>query len=330
MLEIIYPIIMIVFVVLICIYALKESDSGFDKAVSVFILIGLLVMGVSYVFNITKNDTATTEDSMNHPSTTQSAQSDSDETTESQYFELQRINHPSTTQSVQSDNNETTALQEYEFQNDYIYDEANINDSQFIYDTSDNRKRYSILSDPSDYERSSTEEKPHYIYANLDELVYNGLDASLIEIMSYKGKTKKPNFVGRADYGVRSLYYTYFDSIDSNRYLLFTASGDEFFGDDDYCYGAAGWLDRIFDYEKTQGLCTAKDFANVLNARNTYVLYDLSGINFVPSNLSTNCLFVIEADISTARGIKPCVVYLEAESDEYCLGIDTWVQVLIN
>lgn len=188
-----------------------------------------------------------------------------------------------------------------------------------------------MLTDPSDYESSGgLDEKPKFLYAKLTDIVYNGLGNNYKNILDYSGLSSDPSSVGFGDHGLEGNYYTYFSNRDKNCDLIFSVTGDTYFCDTDICFGAKGWLERVFDYEKTQGPCEAKAFADILNAKNTYVISDTSNVLYVPSNLNCNGLYVIEADIETSQGLKSCVVYLEADSESDGISSDTWVEVILK
>lgn len=210
------------------------------------------------------------------------------------------------------------------------YSGGSSDDSDHVYYSDSSNNPTSIITDPGDYEMSSSKGEPHFTSAKLCDIVYNGLGNKFNDIMSYSGQTNTPGTVGFGDHGLEDNYYTYFGNRDQNCHLIFNVTGQTYFEDSDLCYGAKGWLSRVFDYEKTQGPCNARAFADVLNAKNTYVLNDTSSALYVPSNLDTGCLYVIEADIETAQGKKSCTIYLDANGDSYDISSDTWVEVILN
>ncbi len=190
------------------------------------------------------------------------------------------------------------------------------------------QERKSILADPNDYE-SSSGSSPYFTSVKLHDIVYYGLGNYFGDIHKYSGNESLPGYIGFGDHGMNGTYYTYFGNHDNNCYLMFSTSHDTYFNTDDYCYGARGWFSRVFDYEKTQGLCRVRDLADYLNASTTYPVSSWPEEYYVPSNLDSDGLYAIEADLDTTLGVRSCVILLEASSESGHISSDTWVEVLV-
>ena len=240
-------------------------------------------------------------------------------------------NNSNNTYDTNSDSNTNSGSGEGTYQGTNkapSYDSSYGTTDGHVYYETDFRNASSIQTDPSEWEYSDTG-KASFLYANLCDVMYNGLGRTFRDVLDYTRINGLPTVAGLDSDGIENTYYTRFSN-NKNCDLIFNYSGEGVFGDQDKCIAAKGWLCRVFDYDKTQGMCDAKALADVLNAKGTYVTTDYYGISFVPSNLRSNGLYVIEADIPTAQGILSGFVYVEADSDSYHIGEDTWVEVVLK
>ncbi len=212
--------------------------------------------------------------------------------------------------------------------------------SQNTYIETDDRERKSIISNANDYEpgnagdasdaQSEAQPEAGFTYAKLKDIAYYGLGNSFSEALRYSGRSSSPDYVGYGNNGMNGSYYTHFDNMDQNRYLMFRTDSDTYFNDNDYCYGVRGWFSRVFEYGRDSHSLPVSSLAAVLDAKSMYPVSSWPEDYFIPSNLDSSGLYAIEADLDTALGVRSCLILLEADSDSWHISDDTWVDVLIK
>ena len=203
--------------------------------------------------------------------------------------------------------------------------------SSYIYYETDSRTQVNPIVDPGEYDpgggggggSGSSGNKIYFL--KFSDIVYNSLGSDYASICAYSGDNRSGiNTVGYVD---DSAYWTYFKS-DRNAEIIFHKTGSDFFMDRDDCFGAKGWLNRIFTYEHEQGLVTVREFAEKLGAYSTSVISP-SQEPLAPTNLECNSLVVVNAVVYTNAGYLDCTIEFEAESLDYYVSTDTWVKVTI-
>lgn len=256
-----------------------------------------------------------------------------------------------------SDKQETTYHQDTTYQDDGTYNDGQQDDTAWnggnqdgteagnTYISGDNRTPQNILTDPNDYEPGDPNYAQEPVYPEapaeadvgvtisnirLCDTLYHGLGDTYQNIYAYTGQDKygTPS-VGLRDYSYDGYYSTYFGN-DRNTELLFYSSTQEYLQDQDSCYGGKGWFDELFEYDRTgQGYISVSQFANALNARETYFI-NAADEPDAPSNLYCDSLYVIKADVETALGTYSCTIEIEANSEDYGLGTDTWTKIALD
>lgn len=242
-------------------------------------------------------------------------------------------------ETISPDTNKMLSQETYVNKNSAEYYEFDNRMGVYIEGPEDYRRGYAIGGDSSNINANG--ESGYFISVQVSDIVYHGLGDTFGNICDYCGLRGTPDTVGwPGDHGMKGKYYTRFthrvselfgvlDESDPRCALMFSTSHELYFNRDDYCYGAMGSFERLFDYEKVMGYCEVQSLASALGAKNTYFITSWNEDNYVPDNLRSNSLFAIETDIQTSRGIQSCLILVDANSEKDFVSKDTWVEILV-